>query len=287
MIKELLHITTSDNVKVALWKIKPKTGVTSKHVFLTHGTFSNKKVLLGIASYLVEKGHTCWLMEWRNHGNSSKTKQKFNFETIAKLDVPAVFNYLFEKEKIKKLDCITHSGGGIVLSMFLIKNPSYISKIDTITLFGCQVCGAATSFKNRFIIKLGKSASKIIDFFPAKTIGSSEHNESYYTMKQWFDWNLDRNFYGENQFNYGNKLAKITIPILSVCAKGDVFIAPKKGCESFLDSFQNSENKLLYCAKEKGFLEDYTHGRMILSKNAKKEIYPIVLDWIKKFEVSR
>ncbi len=280
MTENLFHINTVDGEKIALWKISPQTPLHTKHIFLTHGTFSNKKILLGITSYLVDKGFTCWIMEWRNHGNSSKTKQKFNFETIAKFDLPAVFEYLFKNEKITVLDCVTHSGGGLILSMFLIKNPTYISKIHCITFFGCQAFGAATTFKNRLQIWVGKYASAIIGFVPAKIIGSSEHNEPYYTMKQWFNWNLHRNFMGSQSFDYLEKMNKITTPILSICAKGDTLIAPKTGCKQFLNAFKNPKNKLVLCAKENGSSEDYNHSRIILSQNAKKEIYPIVLDWI-------
>ncbi len=280
MNEKLFYIKTSDNQKIALWKITPTTNTISKHVFLTHGTFSNKKILNGISSYLVKKGVTCWIMEWRNHGKSKNTNQKFNFETIALLDLPAVFKYLFEKEKITQLDCITHSGGGLILSMFLIKNTSYITSINSITFFATQASGAAHIFSNRFKITIANYVSKFLGYIPASSIGSSEHNETYYTMKQWFYWNLYKNFNGNNGFNYQKKLPKITIPILSICAKGDTFIAPKIGCEQFLNAFQNSKNKLLFCAIENGFSENYNHGRIILSKNAKKEIYPIVLDWI-------
>ena len=115
---------------------------------------------------------------------------------------------------------------------------------------------------------------------PAKTIGSSEHNESYYTMKQWFNWNLKNNFIGENGFNYFEKMSSIRVPILSICAKGDTFIAPKIGCENFLKGFNNTSNKLLFCSTENGNLEDYNHSRILKSQNAKKELWPVVENWI-------
>lgn len=62
--------------------------------------------------------------------------------------MPAVFEYLFTIEKIKNLDCITPSGGGICLTMFLIWNQTYIKRINSITMFGCQSCEVCFNKKN-------------------------------------------------------------------------------------------------------------------------------------------
>ena len=247
---------------------------------MTHGTFSNRKICDGIATYLTEKGFTCWIMEWRNHGKSPKTKQKFNFETIAKFDLKTTFEFLFNNQNLKNIDCLTHSGGGIVLTMFLINNPSYKSKINSITLFGVQAFGAGEKLSSRIKILSSKYLTALLGKVPSKTAGSTEHSESYHTMKQWFDWNLKKNFVGENGFNYLYRMKKINVPILSICAKGDNFIAPKEGCEKFLKAFKNKKNKLLFYSKENGNLENYNHSRILKSKSSKKEIWPMVVNWI-------
>ncbi|MEM5564646.1 alpha/beta fold hydrolase [Psychroserpens sp. AS72] len=247
---------------------------------MTHGTFSNRKICDGIASYLTEKGFTCWIMEWRNHGKSSKTKQKFNFETIAKFDLKSTFDFLFKIQNIKNIDCLTHSGGGIILTMFLINNPNYIEKINSITFFGVQAFGAGAKLSNRIKILASKYVTALLGKVPSKTADSTEHSESYHTMKQWFDWNLKKNFIGEHGFDYLKKMNQIKIPILSICAKGDRFIAPKEGCEQFLNAFENEKNILLFCSKENGNLENYNHSRILKSKNSRKEIWPIVKDWM-------
>jgi predicted alpha/beta hydrolase len=247
---------------------------------LTHGTFSNRKICSGIAEYLTEQGFTCWIMEWRNHGESSKAQKDFDFETIAKFDLKSVFEFLINERNIKNIDCLAHSGGGIALTMFLINNPNYQPKINSITLFGVQAFGAGTEFNNRMKILASKYLTALLGVVPAKTAGSTEHSESYYTMKQWFNWNLKQNFIGENGFDYLNEMKKIKIPILSICASGDNFIAPKVGCEKYLNAFENSKNQLVYLSKENGNLENYNHSRILKSQNSKKEIWPIVTEWI-------
>jgi len=78
---------------------------------------------------------------------------------------------------------------------------------------------------------------------------------------------------------------KIKVPILSICAKGDNFIAPKTGCEDFIKAFHNDTNKLLFLSKSNGNLEDYNHSRILKSQNSKKELWPLVVDWINEKKI--
>ena len=280
MKQELHYINTSDKIKIALWKLLPSQS-NNQNIFLTHGTFSNRKICDGIANYFVELGYTCWIMEWRNHGKSSKSERNFNFETIAKYDIKSTFNFLFVDQKIKNIHCITHSGGGIILTMALINNPEFCSTIKSITFFGVQAFSAGNTTGNRLKIVIGKYISKLLGKIPAKFVGSTEHDEKYYLMKQWFNWNLSGNFKGENKFDYKLRISKIKTPILSICAKGDNFIAPDYACKLFLSEFKNPENKLVYLSKQTGNLEDYNHSRILKSKHAQKEVWPLVVNWIK------
>ena len=196
MIKEyLILLETADNEKIAVWKVFNSKKAINKNIFLTHGTFSNKKICLGISKYLAKLGYSCYIMEWRNHGKSLTTKKKFNFETIALYDLKTVFTYFFEDLKMISIDCITHSGGGICLSMFLIRHKFYQNKINSITMYACQAFGASFTIRNKVKILFSKSLTFLIGYIPANKIKLGPHNESYFTMKQWFDWNIKRNFY--------------------------------------------------------------------------------------------
>ena len=281
MNEKLIQLKSKDNNHIALWKIQHEESHSDQHIFLTHGTFSDKRVCLGIAHYFAKKGYTCWIMEWRSHGASSVVKEKFNFETVALEDFPIVFEFLFYNEKIKHLNCITHSGGGLCLSMFLINFQQYISKINKTTFFGCQATGAALTRINYGRIWFGKIMSGLIGSLPADKIGMP-HGETHYLMNQWYNWNLSKTFSGKNHPDYFDSLPLIDIPIFAISGKGDTFIAPPKGCQLFLNAFQNPKNQFLLCGKETGFKEDYNHSRVLRSRNAAEEIYPLVLEWMKE-----
>ena len=323
MTENLTLVTTKDNVKIAVWEIfhSEKTYRFSddpankgQNIFLTHGTFSDKKTCLRIAEYLAGFGHHCYIMEWRAHGASSTSKNKFNFETVATYDFAAIFDYLFNELKLSNLHCVTHSGGGACLTMFLIQNPRYIDKISSISMFACQVYGAIINPKNYFKIIAAKLFTRIFGYIPAKKLNMGPINESHHTMSQWYEWNLRKNFHSsfikqkdidatgvkESAFNkhhqqkkmtgvesndyvdYRQYMPTISVPIYAISAKGDKFISPTQGCQSLFNDFDNSKNVFREYSLSNGDLEDYSHSRILNSRPATKEIWPTVAAWIDK-----
>ncbi|MGP9558200.1 alpha/beta fold hydrolase [Psychrobacter sp. AOP7-A1-24] len=321
MMTRTLHlVTTKDDEKIAVWKVvnaiddgtiantseNNLPNITPQNIFLTHGTFSDKQTCLKIAEYFAGLGHHCYIMEWRGHGGSSLPKEKFNFETVATYDYEATFRYFFEELKLANLHCVTHSGGGVGLTMFLVQNPSYINKVNSISMFACQAFGAVEDSTSYAKILTAKIVTRLVGFIPAKQFKVGPFNESYYTMTQWYDWNLRKNFKssflkkssfdkgevnksihqqkntGDDFIDYRHHMPKITIPIYSISAKGDNFISPTRGCRLFFDGFNNSANIFREYSLSHGDLDDYTHSRIMISRNAATEIWPTVTAWIEK-----
>ena len=305
MITQSLHqVTTSDGEQIALWQVSDdpveqkyfanKTKIKAQNILMIHGTFSDKRVSLGVAGYLARLGHTCYIMEWRGHGDSSIPSDKFNFETIAFYDIAATFQYLFDELKVDNLHAVTHSGGGICLTMFLTQNQHYIAKINSITMVACQAYGAVLNTQSYAKITLLKTMTRLLGYVPAKRFKLGPINESYHTMSQWYNWNLGKHFQSslakhdsdhqessvDETFDYRQLMPSITIPIYAISAKGDHFIAPPSGCQLFLNDFNNSTNVFCEFAIKNGHLEDYNHSRIILSSNAAKEVWSTIAAWI-------
>ena len=339
-IQSLHKVITKDGEQIAIWQVSANLNddsiiknttvnidietnaklnshkVKAQNILMIHGTFSDKRVSLGMAGYLAKLGHSCYIMEWRGHGHSSMPKDTFNFETIAFYDVAATFNYLFNELKLDNLHAVTHSGGGICLTMFLTQNQHYIDKLSSITMLACQAYGAVLNSKSYLKIALLKNMTRLLGYVPAMRFKLGPINESYYTMSQWYNWNLSKNFQSSlskqilktenskakrisnndqsnndesnNQnnnnnnknFDYRQQMADITTPIYAISAKGDTFIAPNSGCKLFLNSFNNSANVFREFSTDYGDLEKYNHSRVILSSNAAKEIWPTIAAWI-------
>jgi predicted alpha/beta hydrolase len=175
---------------------------------------------------------------------------------------------------------VTHSGGGICLTMLLCKNPEYQNNIMSATMFACQAFSASLSKKHHLRLVVAKAMTRLLGFIPGKKMKLGNHNETYHTMKQWFNWNLSKRFAGQFSEDYQQSMKSIQIPVYSVASEADTFIAPSKSCLTFMEQFANEDNQYHCFSLKHHNLENYGHRRVIYSRNAIKEIFPTVISWI-------
>ncbi|WP_287879498.1 alpha/beta fold hydrolase [Aquitalea sp.] len=246
---------------------------------MTHGTFSDKRICLGLAHYLAGLGAICWVMEWRGHGSSPPALEPFDFETIACCDIPAVLNYLQQQEKVSRLHAVTHSGGGLALLMCLLRQPQWQLLLGKLVLFACQACHAAPSLSRRLLLRLARQLSACLGRVPGKRLGIGVQDEPFYLMSQWFDWNLAGRFIGRDGFDYLPALAHLPYPVLAVCADQDRFIAPPTACRCFFQALSGSHHRYLLAGHD-GIAAGYRHGSILLSRRAALEIWPRVANWL-------
>lgn len=279
-INNTIHLTTQDQEVITLHKV----GDNGDEIcFLTHGTFSDKRVCLGLANYLKDKGLTCYILEWRGH-NGFKAKKPFDFETVALYDFYTAFDYLCHQLNFKNIHTITHSGGGICLSMFLIRHPQFKSHIKSMTMVACQSFGAVFNYQGYFRVLIIKYLNKIVGFIPAKKLKLGIINENYHTMKLWYGWNLSKKFISQiDGMDYAYHCGEINIPIYCICGGGDKVIAPMIGCYKFFELFNGVNNKFQEFSVQNGCLEDYSHSRIMISSNAKLEVWKTIVLWVNKY----
>ena len=101
-------------------------------------------------------------------------------------------------------------------------------------------------------------------------------------MRQWCQWNLRRRFDSLAGFDYLAGLANVDLPVLGVAGSGDTFIAPVAGCEALVKAFGGNDARLELFGLATGAREDYSHNRLLLSRNASQEIWPRIADWLKR-----
>lgn len=252
---------------------------------MTHGTFSNRHICRGLARFLAQKGFSVWILEWRGHGASNPARSPFDFETIAMQDIPAALDYLYDTQKLEQLHCVTHSGGGISLVQCLIHFPHYKQRLHRLVLFNCQAFGAAVTPMRRIKLRAFSAMSRLLGRVPGALLGIGPQDESFFTMKQWFDWNIRGTFMGQDGIDYRSAMKDITLPTLFLSAEGDRYIAPKAGCGDFFNAFSPSDKYWVHCSRDRGFREDYSHSRLILSRAAAAEIWPLTVHWLREGSV--
>jgi len=272
---------TKDSVELSLLRISHDI----RHdvpVLLTHGTFSNAQVCTRLAGYLAENGFDCWILELRGHGRSEAGDAHPDFERFSEFDVPAALQAVLHRTRKEHLFWVGHSGGGLVLLMHLARNPEACARLKGIVTLASQATEAGATWAGRAKIALGAMANNLIGYSPGPLLKLGPENEFKGVMNQWFRWNWNRQWTGKDGFDYFEALRKVEVPALCFAGGGDRFIAPYQGCRRLYDALGSLDKRMAFCAKSEGYGEDYSHARIIASRRAQQEIWPMIAEWLTK-----
>lgn len=272
------NITTSDGTRLALMRVGHGNGAP---VILTHGAFSNHRSCLALAEYLADRGFSCWIFDWRGHGGSAKASSRYTLDTIAREDVEAVIAAVRECSVGQRIQWIGHSGGGLIAAMWMARNPLRARReFGGLVLLASQATNAASGWRNRIAVQTMSSWIACTGKLPSWLRRVGPESEEPHLMLQWSRWNLARKFSGRDGFDYMQALGAVDVPVLALSGSGDTMIAPASGCERLVDAFGGTDRTYQLCGREQGFYEDYTHERLILSRNASDEIWPLIERWL-------
>lgn len=278
------QLSALDGLELGWWRIfdTEKCQAEPRHMFMTHGTFSDRRICLKMARAWAELGHVAWILEWRGHGGSAKPTQAYDMEDVAKLDVNAALKWLAQRLPNQSICASTHSGGGLALTMALIHEPAHQTLISRMALYACQASDAGATVLRRLKLRLASYLFRQVGHIPGPKLRLGICDESYTMMKPWFQWNLTGKFSGRSGIDYGSMQAGVATAVMVIAGCSDHFIAPAEACRSYCERFQarQLENEFLICGKPFGFVQDYGHADVMTSKNASIEIFPSVNAWL-------
>lgn len=277
MLREIEHfLTTEDGARLCLVEVAPCSVLfrSGRHVFMTHGTFSDRRICMGLARHLAARGACCWVLEWRGHGHSAAAPAPFDFETIGRQDVPAALRYLVHTRGIRHLAAVTHSGGGIALTIALQHAPALQAHVDRAALFACQTSWAAPSGMARLQLRLASWGSRLLGRIPGRALHLGPHDEAHHTMRQWFGWNLSGRFHGRNGTDFLAGMRLLRLPVMAIAGEGDHHIAPPAACRRFLEAFGGPAKRFLLAGPTFG------HASVLSSRASRSDIWPAVCAWL-------
>jgi predicted alpha/beta hydrolase len=251
------------------------------HLFLTHGAFSDRRVCLGMARAWADEGHVAWVLEWRGHGHSGVPAAPYDMETVAELDVVAALEVLRHQVPPGRLCAATHSGGGLVLTMALLRQPQYQPLFHRMALFACQSSDAGVYAWRHMRLQVFFGLTRLYGRIPARVLRLGRHDESCTMMAPWFRWNLERVFLGRDGFDYKAHQKRLEIPVMAVAGAADRFIAPSDACLRYWRRFgRNPNSAWLLCGTNTGFSRDHGHASVMHSSAAQAEVVPLVTRWL-------
>ena len=69
-----------DGVSLGWWRVAHGVhqAAQPRHLLLTHGMFSDRRVCMSLARAWARQGHVAWILEWRGHGNSESVADAFD-----------------------------------------------------------------------------------------------------------------------------------------------------------------------------------------------------------------
>lgn len=256
-------------------------------VVLVHGSFTNRGFWLsskgiGFARHLVESGFDVWIMETRGHGLSPRNKDYSNnsIERYALSDVPSVNEFVMEKTGEKPI-WIGHSLGGVLISTSIASGLLPENSVSGIVLLGTQVIRRHWYLQLPFVKSLARAWFKYRPELDGHKLKIGPENEPSGIAKEYLNW---FGLFGHWQLKSQkvrliDNWQKVTTPVLSVVGQND-HSDPAKYCQDFYELCGSKQKEFKILAENNGFSRDFGHIDMIVSKDAAKEVWPLVTKWL-------
>lgn len=276
-----------DGVELALFHAAPERPRDGPPVLLVHGTFSNRNFFMGgteergLARVLAERGFDAWVAELRGHGRSGALGKRhaWHFEDWIRRDAPALVRGVLDATGRDRLVWLGHSAGGVIAVAFLGTGGDLARRVAGLVLAGAPApTGLGVLRYPMAAAVLG--VTRTLGRFPARLLGLGPEDEHAGIMEQYMRWNLGRRWIGDDGTDYYANCRRITVPVLALAGGGDWLIAPPSICEDLVGALGSADTTFVCCGRAEGFSEDFDHNRLLVSRAARAEVWPLIADWL-------
>ncbi|MPS92270.1 alpha/beta fold hydrolase [Comamonas sp.] len=273
-----VDVPTRDGHSIVLTRIGPPRGAA---VALTHGTFSSASSCERLGRFLAAQGFGVWLFDWRGHGLNPSASHDYDLETVAEQDIDGALQEILRQEQGRPITFIGHSGGGIAAAIWAARQPERAhAHLTGLVLLAAQATHAAGTLSARIAIHGYRAWIRRRQWLAASSMVGPER-ESARLMRQWCQWNLGRSLLGHDGTDYLGSLAQVRIPVLALAGSADRVIAPWQGCKALARAFGGPDVEFHLCGKAAGYVEDYSHSRLLMAGNAQSDVFPRIAQWIR------
>jgi len=267
-------------VRLAVHRIGPADGVP---IILAPGTFSNSSFWLGtkgtgFARTLANAGFEAWVLDFRGHGQSDRPalQQRWRFDDWGRNDLPAVIAAINAEGRTPFL--IGHSAGGASALAALAGDAALQKQVRGAIIVATPLpylqkwrfFGAWTM---RFI-------SRRMRYFPGRLLRLGPEDELAGVMEQWMDWNMRGRWIGYDGVDYVVALGQLHVPLLFLAGEGDKQFAPPEACLGLFDLIGSLDRRFILASRDAGYLRDYSHVDLIVSRESREELWPMMLRWL-------
>ncbi len=281
MAPEKHYLQNGSGTTICVQLLRHQCVSTAGSLVLGHGTFSNSRTYLGLARHLHSVGFEVWMMESQGHGLSSRPVNSPDFEQMFIEDSEAVLAYVTSRSH-RPLYWVGHSGGALAVLMLLARKPELQGGLNGVVNVAGQATDAGIGRIRQVVWSAAIAATRILGYVPGRLMRLGPEDESAAVMLQWLGWSLAGKWTGRDGFDYLASLAHIHLPMLTIAAGGDRWIAPPSGCLKIHHAVSSDTKDFVLASTDTGYKEDYSHARIISSRAASVEIWPRIGRWLLK-----
>lgn len=291
-IQEQIFLLTLDcpdpSIQLAITRLalkSPKSTRLNIPVVLLHGSFCNRSFWLsknghGFATFLAQKGYEVWIPEMRGHGFSPKnnTYEQNTLSAYVRFDLPQIAHFIYQHNP-QPAHWIGHSLGGISLAALLAEQQVPKHYFLSATLIGAQVSYFNPWLRIPFMWRMLKN------YYLSRWLHNPKNieNEPRALLIEFLRWFSLTGRFKTNDAHWWKLLKTVTTPLLSIAAvkdQGD----PPHACLKLFNQFSSTKKVFVTLSKSQGYLMDYNHTNMLIGRQAKKEVWPLLALWMAENE---
>ncbi|MEX2582234.1 MAG: alpha/beta fold hydrolase [Gemmatimonadota bacterium] len=285
-----VRTATADGVEIALYQVDPKAG-GGVPILLAPGTFSTRLFWLGsrrqgFGYSLGDAGFDPWVVEHRGHGASDRPAS-WTMDDWVRFDAPAAVSTVLAETGRAGLVWIGHSAGGVVGAAFAGSDHPAAEGMAGLVLLGSPGPGTLGGFRRAGAwLTMGAAAVLPNSHWPGRWIGLGPEREPGRLVRDWMRWNVSGRWDGGDGRDYLASLPDFRSPVLAIAGSGDRVLAPPHAVRDLLNRFGSEDRTLIVAGRQHGFAVDYDHPGLVIGRPARDEIWPRVIEWIRKRKFS-
>lgn len=279
-----LEIHTDDGVTLVAHCLGAPGGMPA---VLVPGTFSNHTFWLGtrgtgFARALAAAGYDAWALDPRGHGDSQKPGpgDDWDFDDWARHDVPAAIRTAAARSGGRGVILVGHSAGGATALIACAVEPEVRRHVRALVVAATPVPWLQALRRTATLFAL--TTSRVFGRFPARLVGLGPEDELGGVMVQWMRWQLEGHWRGDDGTDYEALFAHLEVPALFLAGAGDRVEAPPRAVHALFKLVGSRDKTFLLCGRDGGFTEDYDHAGLLVSRAARSEVWPKIVEWLRR-----
>jgi pimeloyl-ACP methyl ester carboxylesterase len=322
---EIQFGTTSDGWRIAVLRYRPDKPSPHPPALLVHGIAANRYNLdltdeTSLAKHLQGRGFDVFVVELRGRGVSLRPKlfsglrYDWSFDDYAERDLPCAADIVMRATGATALHLVGFSTGALAAYAWLSDPHRSVEVASLVSI------GGAASFKrlgkvlsgrlirsfrflrHRWILRVLAPISGYWHPSPLQIIHNPENldggiqrrimvnmiaNFSRNELLQYSDWILNDAFRSIDQRrDYRAELSRITVPSLFLAGPRDALCSPDAVKDTH-DAIGATDKRFVLCSRAQGMRVNYGHFDLVVGREAKEELFPIVSDWLASVDQGR